>query len=214
MDGVVNGPPARRRYDASGRRARSAESRAGVLAAARHRFLTDGYGATTVTAVAADAHVSPESVYKWFGSKAGLLRAVWERALAGSAPTHAERRSDAGSRAAVDGAAIIRSWARLTAEVGALADPIHRLVQAAAYVDPEVARLHAEIEGERSLRMEHNVDYLAAGGHLRADVTRDQARDVLLLYTTLYDRLVHEAGWTPSQLSAFVERGLTAHLLS
>lgn len=214
MDAAVNGPAMRRRYDASGRRARSAESRAGVLGAARDRFLADGYVATTVTAVAADAHVSSESVYKWFGSKAGLLRAVWDSALAGSAPTHAERRSDAASRAAIDGAAIIRSWARLTAEVGALADPIHRLVEAAAHVDPEVARLHAEIERERSRRMEHNVAYLADTGHLRPGVTRGQARDILLLHSTLYDRLVTDAGWTPNELVAFVERGLTAHLLA
>ena len=55
--------------------------------------------------VATEAGVSVESIYKWFGSKAGLLRGVWERSLAGSEPTHAEQRSDAGSRAAADGAA-------------------------------------------------------------------------------------------------------------
>ncbi len=214
MAARVNRPPARRSYDASGRQARAAERRAAVLAAARRRFLADGYVTTTVAAVAEEAGVSPESVYKWFGSKAGLLKAVWDRSLAGSGPTHAEARSDAASEAALDGADIIRGWARLSAEVGAVADPVHRLVERAAHSDPEVAGLQRRIEQERADRMAHNAAYLHEGGHLRADVTPEQARDVLLLYSTFYDRLVVDAGWTPEQLTAFVERGLTAHLLA
>ncbi len=213
MPGPVNRHQARRRYDATGRQARAAQRREAVLEAARRRFLTEGYASTTVAAVAADADVSPESVYTWFRSKAGLLKAVWDLSLAGSGPTHAEQRSDAASVAAADGAAIVRSWARLSAEVGAVADPIYRIVERAAYADAEVAELQTRIETERARRMEHNAAYLADGGHLRPDVSREQARDVLLLYSTLYDRLVNAAGWTPSQLSDFVERGLTAHLL-
>ena len=61
--------------------------------------------------------------------------------------------------------------------------------------------------------MELNAAYLADGGYLRDDVTAAQARDVLLLYTTFYETLVTEAGWRPEEFTAFVERGLTAHLL-
>ena len=206
-------PEPRRRYDASGRRARAAERRSAVVDAARSRFLAHGFTDTTMSEVAADAGVSVESVYKWFGTKAGLLKAVWERALAGSGTTHAERRSDAGSRHAADGAAIIRNWARLAAEVGAVGDPVYRLIERAALVDREAAELYAEIERERASRMQHNAAYLVDGGHLRHDVTAEQARDVLLLYTTFYERLVTESGWTPEQFSAFIERGLVAHLL-
>lgn len=216
MPPSVKGPRAdgpRRRYDASARRARAAQRRDAVVVAARSRFLARGFTATTMAEVAGDAGVSVESVYKWFGSKAGLLKAVWDRSLAGSGTTHAEVRSDAGSRAAADGRAIIRNWARLAAEVGAEGDPVHRLVESAAHVDPDAARLYALIERERAARMEHNAAYLVEGGYLRDDVTPEQARDVLMLYTTFYERLVGEAGWTPEQFSAFVERGLTAHLL-
>ncbi|GGM83586.1 hypothetical protein GCM10009721_05210 [Terrabacter tumescens] len=216
MTSAVKGPMdegPRRRYDASARRARAAQRRDAVVAAARSLFLARGFAATTLAEVAAEADVSVESVYKWFGSKAGLLKAVWDRSLAGSGPTHAETRSDAGSRAAADGSAIIRNWARLAAEVGAVGDPVHRLVESAAHVDREAAELHAQIEGERAARMEHNAAYLLDGGYLRADVTVEQARDVLLLYTTFYGRLVTEGGWTSEQFSAFIERGLAAHLL-
>ena len=74
---------ASRPYDASGRRAQSARRQARVLDAARARFVQDGFVATTVSQVAADAGVSVELVYKAFGSKAGLARAVWHRALLG-----------------------------------------------------------------------------------------------------------------------------------
>jgi AcrR family transcriptional regulator len=205
--------PSRRRYDASSRRAQSAERRDAVVDAARSRFLARGFTATTVAEVAGDAAVSVESVYKWFGSKAGLLKAVWHRSLAGSGPTHAEFRSDAGSRSATDGRAIIRNWARLAAEVGAVGDPVYRLIESAAHVDREAAQLYREIERERASRMEHNAAYLADGGYLRDDVTAAQARDVLMLYTTFYETLVTEAGWRPEEFTAFVERGLTAHLL-
>ena len=204
----------RRRYDASGRRARAAERRSAVVAAARRLFVADGFTATTIAGVAAEAGVSVESVYKWFRSKAGLLEAVWHQSLEGQGSEPAELRSDAGSQGAADGRAIIRNWARLATEVGALADPVHRLVEAAATADPEAAALYATIERERAARMDHNAAYLVDGGYLRSEVTPEQARDVLLLYTTFYDRLVTKSGWTPEQFTAFVERGLAAHLLA
>jgi hypothetical protein len=92
-------------------------------------------------------------------------------------------------------------------------DPVHRLIESAAHVDPEAAELYAEIERERASRMEHNAAYIVDAGYLRQDVTAERARDVLLLYTTSYATLVTDAGWTPEQFTVFVERGLNVHLL-
>ena len=94
-----------------------------------------------------------------------------------------------------------------------MADPVRRLIEGAALVDPEIADLHAEIERERTARMDHNVAHTRRPRLPSSRRDAEQARDVLLLYTTFYDRLVTEAGWTPEQFSAFVERGLRAHLL-
>src|SRR3954462_952069 len=84
-----------RQYDSTGRRQQAGRSRAAVLDAAQQLFLDDGYAATTLASIAAAASVSVETVYKAFGSKAGLVRAIRDRALAGEGPTHAETRSDA-----------------------------------------------------------------------------------------------------------------------
>ncbi len=72
-----------RRYDSSRRQARAQESRAAVLRAALDRFLQHGYSSTTIAQVADDASVSVETVYKTFGNKAGLLKAVFDVAVAG-----------------------------------------------------------------------------------------------------------------------------------
>jgi hypothetical protein len=73
----------RRSYDASGRQAQARESRLAVLRAARRLFLERGYALTTMAAVAASAGVSVETVYKAFGNKAGLVKAVFDSDIVG-----------------------------------------------------------------------------------------------------------------------------------
>jgi AcrR family transcriptional regulator len=194
----VKGPtvPAARRYDSSGRRQASAHRRRRVLAAARSRFLADGYVATTVARVAEDAGVSPELVYKSFGSKAGLARAVWDRALRGQQDRPAEARSDEVSAAATDPRVILRNWAVLSAEVSEVGAPLHAVVRAAAQVDEGAAQLFAEIEQARAERMAHNAAYLVDGGHVRTALTRTQVRDVLVHAAgELYEAFVLRRGW-------------------
>lgn len=45
-----------------------------MIEAAGERFSADGYGSTTIRGIAQTAGVSPETVYKSFGSKVELLR--------------------------------------------------------------------------------------------------------------------------------------------
>src|ERR1700761_2972788 len=73
----------KRSYDASGRRERARARRLAVVLAARDLFERDGYRPTTIAAIAAHAGVSAESVYKGFGTKAALAKAVFDLALAG-----------------------------------------------------------------------------------------------------------------------------------
>src|SRR3954453_22112296 len=72
-----------RRYDSTRRHQQAQQNRAAVLAAARVRFLADGYAATTLAAVATDAGVSVETIYKAFANKAGVLSALFDCAVAG-----------------------------------------------------------------------------------------------------------------------------------
>ena len=73
----------RRPYDARRRRQHAESARRTVLARARELFLAQGFGNTTVAQIARSAGVSAESVYKNFGGKAGLVRAIQEESLLG-----------------------------------------------------------------------------------------------------------------------------------
>jgi AcrR family transcriptional regulator len=59
-----------------GRRPGQPNTREEILAAARHRFLTDGYQATSLRSIAADAEVDTALVSYYFGSKQGVFGAA------------------------------------------------------------------------------------------------------------------------------------------
>src|SRR4051794_16852118 len=97
-----------RPYNSIRRREQAERTRQEVAEVARRRFLADGYAATTIAAVAGEAGVSVETIYKIFGGKPGLVRAIRERALEGAGPEPAETRSDALHTTESDPRAIIR----------------------------------------------------------------------------------------------------------
>lgn len=208
-------PVKRRPYDSSRRQEQARETQDAVLEAARVRFLRDGFTATTIAAIAGDATVSVDTIYKTFGGKPGLVRAIYERGLAGEGPVHAEVRSDALQTTERDPHELMRGIGRLMTEVAPRAAPIMLLVADAAAVDPDMARLEAELDDERLERMTHNAANLAGAGHLRADVTVEQAGLMMWTFTSpsLYELLVIRKRWSIERLAAFVVASLTAALL-
>lgn len=57
---------------------RSDATRAAILSAARERFASDGYERATIRAIAADAHIDPAMVIRYYGSKEKLFAAAAE----------------------------------------------------------------------------------------------------------------------------------------
>jgi AcrR family transcriptional regulator len=205
----------RRRYDASRRREQARRSQQDVIDAARRLFLADGFASTTIAAIAAEAGVSVETIYKSFGTKPNLLRAIRDQGLAGEGPVHAEQRSDEMRAAESDPRKVIENWSRLAMEVAPRTAPILLLVRSAAAVEPELATLHEEMERDHLARMAHNARYLVDGGHLRPGITPEKARDVLRAYSSseLYELLVLRQGWTVEEWAQFIAEGMIAALL-
>lgn len=204
----------RRTYDSADRRRRAAERRARVVEAASVLFASRGFSRTTVLAVATEAGVSSEMIYKTFGGKAGLVRSIWQDALAGIGPDHAEQRSDVLSADSRSGSDVIEGWVRLGLEVAPRAASVLALVRSAAEVDPEAAGLLDEIERGRAERMLHNARALADNGHLRPGLSVEHARDLLLIFSSeYYDRLVSRAGWDVDDYIATMTRTMSAALL-
>lgn len=203
-----------RAYDASRRQERARRQYEAALAAARARFLDHGFAATTVESIAAAARVSAATIYKSYGGKAGLVRALCQRALAGAGPVPAEERSNA-LRSLSDPVQVIEGWGRLAAEVAPRVAPLLLLLGDAARVDPEAGALAEELDQSRLTRMAENARYLAFAGHLRPGVTASAARDVLWLCSSpeLFDLLVNRRGWTLDQFRHFVADTMTKALL-
>jgi len=204
-----------RRYDASRRREQAARTQNAILQIARAQFLEHGFGATTIGGVAAAAGVSVETVYKAFGGKAGLLRALWQRGLTGAGPIPAPVRSDALSSTATDPRVVLRGWGQFVTELAPEGAPIMLLIRAAAATDAEMAALLAEAEDQRRARMRHNARRLQRHGWLRPGLTLAEATDILWTYSSaeMYDLLVVKSGWTVKRYGQFVSDAFIASLL-
>src|SRR5512132_3157576 len=72
-----------RRYESPRRREQAAATRREILDAAQRLFEQQGYAATTMAAIAAEAPVALKTVYIAFETKSGLLRALWHLLLRG-----------------------------------------------------------------------------------------------------------------------------------
>jgi AcrR family transcriptional regulator len=204
-----------RRYDSARRQDAAQRRRAAVVEAARRLFLREGFSGTTIARIATDAGVSEETVYKAFGNKIALVRAIRDQALAGVGPVHAERRSDHMQASENDPRQIIRGWGVLTMEVAPRVAPVLLLVSDAAASDPELARLQAEMDAARLTRMTHNARTLLKGGHLRRGINLDEAADVLWTYSSpeLYEMLVVRRGWEVERYGRFIADAMIAALL-
>src|SRR5690348_13081638 len=133
----VKGP---RAYDSSTRQARARAAHNRTLDLAARRFLADGYEATTVAAIASDAGVSEATIYKSYGGKAGLARALCQRALRGDETVPAEERSNL-LRAMATKQELLAGWARLVTELAPRGAPLMLVLRDAATTDPEAAAL-------------------------------------------------------------------------
>ena len=204
-----------RRYDTSRRRDQARQTRDAVLHAAREQFLEHGYAATTVARIAERAGTSVETVYKAFGGKSGLVRALWERGLAGRGPIPAPVRSDQLSLTETDPARVLRGWGRFSTEVAPQLAPIVLLIRDASGTDPEMATLLGEVDNQRRRRMRNNARRLQQRGWLRPGITLGQATDILWTYssTELYELLVIKSGWPVNRYGAFIGDALIAGLL-
>lgn len=205
----------RRPYDSSGRQAQARRSQEAVLEAAQRQFLRAGYGATTIAAIAADAGVSVETIYKAFGGKPGLVRAIYDRGLRGQGPISAYERSDQMRAREADPTTIMRKWGELTTEVAAQVTPIRLLIRAAAATDPEIAGLLKDSDKERLERMRHHAEFLAQRGYLRDGVTTSTASDILYTCSSveLYELLVLQRGWSLPDFAQFVSNFMISGLL-
>jgi AcrR family transcriptional regulator len=176
-------------------------------------MLRNGYDATTISAVAEGAGVSAETVYKAFGGKPGLVRALFDQALRGAGPVPAETRSD--ELRVTDARTLIAGWARLATEVAPRAIPVQLLARDAARSDAGIRKEYDAMDVQRHERMRENARSLAALGGLRAGITVEEAGDVLFTVSSpeMYELLVVRRGWSVERYGRYVRDTLTHALM-
>jgi AcrR family transcriptional regulator len=209
----------RRRYDVRRRQAQAARTRQEILAVARTVFEMHGYAGATMTTIAQAADVVVETIYRAFGSKARLFKAVILAAVAGGA---ARAEVPVEQRPAVQ--AIIAEqdprrqlalYAATQPGIHARSGPLLRVLIEGARTDPDLAQVWQELEAERLAGMLRFAQRLAQRGALRSDLTLEDARDTLWTLNSLavHDLLVVQRGWSADGYRDWLTATLAAALL-
>ena len=206
----------KRSYDASGRRAQARARRLAMVLAARDLFERDGYRPTTIAAVAAHAGVSAESVYKGFGTKAALAKAVFGLALAGDdepVPV-AERPATQAVRDEPDVRRKIAIFADGLAYRQARSARVQILIRDGRHVDDSLAPVWDKLRDEGLAGMTMLGRHLRQTGQLRAGISLDEVRDVLWNYLAIdhYERLVLSQGWPHERYTRWLTDAITSAL--
>jgi len=209
----------RRAYRSRRRQEQAAATRRAIITAAGNAFRDRGYG-VPLPSIAADAGVAVETIYRIFGTKAGLFRAVIEALLAGG-PARAE--IPVGERPAIraiheepDPRRQVALYAATQPGIHRRAGPLLRALRDARTSDPDLGRLWAELEAWRLAGQGRFVAVLAERGALRAGLTVPDATDILwtLCSLAVYDLLVIERRWTAQRYEAWLTDVLTRQLLA
>ncbi|MFJ4785766.1 TetR/AcrR family transcriptional regulator [Streptomyces sp. NPDC088794] len=208
------GETPRRTYNSERRQEAARRNRAAVLAACGELLFRDGYHAMTVRAVAERAGVSAETVYKTFGGKPGMLKALWDITLAGDddpvpmgdrPQTRAILRTDEPHAKLRLYAAFVRGIHERVAELFAL------LTQAG----PDVGEVLETAERERLIGVTAFVTHLDETGALGPDADPARVADALwaLAGPQLYNQLTAGRGWSTETYEEWLAATLTATLL-
>lgn len=214
---MPEGVKATRRYHSPRRQEQAAATRRSILDAAQRLFETQGYAATTMDAVAAEAGVALKTVYVAFATKSGLLRALWDLLLKGDQ----------------DEAAVAeRPWYR---EVLDEPDPVRQLqlnahnsrvvkmriagilavIRSAASSDADSAALWELIQSDFYENQKVIVESLHRKRALRPGLGVTRATDLLwtLNHPDVWLLLVGERGWTATQFERWLADTTCTQLL-
>jgi AcrR family transcriptional regulator len=209
----------RRRYNSTRRQAQAAQTRQDILDAAHQLFLERGYAGTTLAAIAQTAGVVVETIYRAYGSKAELFKAVVRAAVAGGAAraqVPVERRpAIAAMIAETDPHRQLELYAATQPGIHARAGPLLRVLIGAAAADPELAELWTQIENERLNGQGRLTQLLADRGVLPPDLPVQEARDLLWTLSSLavHDLLVVQRRWSPDRYRDWLAATLARTLL-
>jgi AcrR family transcriptional regulator len=207
----------KRPYNSSRRQDQARATRRAIVDAAGRLFVRNGYVATSVDEVAAEAGVSRATVFG-AGGKPELLKLAYDFAVGGDdEPIRlVERPRSREIRAEPDAGRYLSGYAGLMTEVYGRLAGIHEAVRGAAQADPDVAALWKAINLGRRRGADTIVADVRKRERLRDGLKPEAAADVVWLMNDPghYHMLVHGRGWTTKQFEAWLSGSLQRELLS
>ncbi len=167
--------------------------------------------------IAAGAGVAVPTVEAAFGTKARLLKAVIDDAIAGDdAPVRMLERPWAGrARDAREAEGVAAEFAgTLTASAERAAGLVLAALDAAS-LDPDIAEVAAQLTHQREIMAAWLVDELTARSALRPGIDRNEAIDIiwLLMDPAVFTRLTGQRKWTATRFRAWFSNTVTRLLL-
>ena len=206
-----------RPYESARRQGQARRTRQRILDTATAEFSSRGYAATTVAAIAAAAGVSVPTIEQVFRTKANLLKAAIDVAIAGDdEPVPVLQRPAAMTAAAAPTADTF--LAAISAGIADVAERAAGLVLVAfeaAAGDPRLQPLAEQLRDNRAALAGWIVDGLAARAPLRPGLDRSRAVDVvwLLMDPAVFTRLTIDRSWSRQQFQQWFADS-TARLLT
>jgi AcrR family transcriptional regulator len=191
-------------------------SRRAILEAAHRLFVEQGYVATSIPAIAAEAGVAVQTIYNAVGSKRAVLGGVIELAVRGpDYPTAPTQTIGDRIRAAEQPHEIVDLLADWFSTVDERTAAISVAIRDAAAVDAEAAELERTLADERFSRYREAAKELARRGGLRPDLTLDAAAATIwtLGHPDTYRYLRRQRGWSSRRYRRWLGDQLTAALL-
>jgi AcrR family transcriptional regulator len=220
LQDVTDGRPARR-YRSPRREQQARRTRARIIAAAAERFLARGYAMTTMRAVAADAGVSLPTVELAFGTKARLLKAAIDVAIAGDdepVPMLA-REWAVRAQAMTSPAEFVAVFAEVLTDSAQRAAGLTLAALEAARADPasidgDIAAVADQLMAQRQVMATWLVDRLLQLASLRSGVDHADAVDTvwMLMDPAVFCRLTGDRGWSAGRFRDWFTDS-TLHLL-
>jgi AcrR family transcriptional regulator len=214
---MESGPRGKRVYNTERRAEQARLTRERIIDAARELLLAGGFFAMTVPLLAQRAGVSPQTVYNAIGGKAEVVKAVYDRLLAGDDdPTPMSQRP--GFRAvleALDTAAYARAYAAWCRQIWDRVGPLLGVILAHGPGDDAVLEeFVTTIDRERRTGNANSLRGLRERGDLPEDRSVDEFVDVVWTLTSpeVYDRLVRRSGWQSAPYEAWLSVQLEAAL--
>lgn len=206
----------KRPYDARGRRSQARVRRLSVVQAALRLFERDGFRQTTMTAIAAAAGVSAEGIYKNFGTKANLAKAVFDLVIAGDdEPLPVAKRPEMQTiRDELDVRVKITLFVDGLVQRQARSAKVQILIRDGRHVDDALTPVWEALNEEGLTGMTMLGQHLLDTGQLREGIDLGEVRDVLWTYLAIdvYERLVLFRGWQLERYQPWLANAIIAAL--